>query len=204
MILNPGQKEPNQPLSPWPPALHTPLTPTVAFPTWGRWSSLRGQAQWASGARHRGQRWQQGQEQRGGRACKRACQRLPVIPAPPPSGWAETHMAGGSWHHRTGTWWGWAKRGLVEVARREEAPGKNRGSVPAALHPTTRLVPTSPVLISTPGHYSVPGTVRSAQHMNSFDPTFKTALFGGHRITPLLQLRKPGSERRHDSPRSPS
>lgn len=82
----------------------------------------------------------------------------------------------------------------MEVAGREEAPGKNRGSVPAALHPTTRLVPTSPVLTNTLGHYGTPGTLRSAQHMNSFDPTFKTALFGGHRITPMLQLRKPGRE----------
>lgn len=61
----------------------TSLTPTWAFPTWGSWSSLRGQAQWASGARHRGQRRQQGQEQRGGSACKRACQRFPVVLAPP-------------------------------------------------------------------------------------------------------------------------
>lgn len=45
---------------------------------------------------------------------------------PPTSGWAETHMAGGSWHHHTGTWWGWAKAWLVTAAGREEAPKKEQ------------------------------------------------------------------------------
>lgn len=44
----------------------------------------------------------------------------------PTSGCVETHMAGGSWHHHTGTWWGWATAWLVKAAGGEEAAKRER------------------------------------------------------------------------------
>lgn len=51
----------------------------------------------------------------------------PCGACPPCSGWVETHRAGGSWPHHTGTRRGGAEAGLVKAAGREEAPGKDSG-----------------------------------------------------------------------------
>lgn len=155
--------------------------PSLASPTWGRWRSLRGQARGASGALHRGHRWRQGQEQRGGRACKRACQRLPVVPAPPASGWVETHMAGGSRHHHTGTWWDWAKAGLVQGAGRQEAPGRNGGVCVRSPQLYHQAAPTSPVLTSAP------------RALTTCQAPFTMLYIGTHSIRSLKQPPKVGT-----------
>lgn len=145
------------------------------------WSSLCGQAQWASGARHRGQRWQQEQEQRGGRACKRSRQRLRDIPAPPlPMLAADSRGRGEvASSHRDTVGLGQSLAG--EGSRQRGGVWKEQWGLPAALNATTQLAPKSLLLTNTSARHLL-----CALHLNSCDLMFKITLKGRCSIIPIL------------------
>ena len=122
---------------------------TLAFPTWGRWSSLRGQAQWASDARHRGQSWQWGQ--RGGGACKRSCQGLRDVPAPPFPGLGRDSRGTGEVtpSHRDTAGRG---QGLAAEGSRQRGDAWKEGWALSALSPQSYHQPGTQVLLLTNAH----------------------------------------------------
>lgn len=153
--------------------LQTSLTPALALPTWGSWSSLRGQAQGASGARHRGQKRPQGQEQRGGSACKKACQEFRAVLAPPRFGLGrdshDRREPAPSHRDTVGLGQGLAGEGSM---RRGSAWKEWWG---LCLWPSTLPPGWPPDLPFNKWSTDyMPGTVGSALQMNSCNPIFKT------------------------------
>ena len=66
-----------------------------------------------------------------------------------PPGRPETHVAGASWCHHTGTRWGWAGVWQVKGAGTEEAPGKDGGVYACGLKTNHEAGPRVPLLANT-------------------------------------------------------
>ena len=66
-----------------------------------------------------------------------------------PPGRPETHVAGASWCHHTGTRWGWAGVWQVKGAGTEEAPGRDGGVYACGLKTNHEAGPRVPLLANT-------------------------------------------------------
>ena len=181
------------------PALPASPSPTLVPPTWGKWSPLRGQAHWPSGARHRGQRWLQGQEQRGGRACKRSRQRLRDVPAPHPSRLGrDSHgrrELAPSHRDTVGLCQGLAGKGSRQTG------GTWKEQWGPCLPPG--WPPSPPFNKPSWSVYYGPGAVLNALYLNSFIPPLKEPHTVGTIPSPCDRRGRPGKETLNDSPKPP-